>query len=55
MKKIVILITILTLLGCTKQEKPIKENYLSSINKTVEIYDENYNKIKELPRGTKIQ
>ena len=54
MKKIIIFITILSLLGCTKQNK-IKENYLSSKEPKVEIYDQNYNKVTELTRGTKIQ
>ena len=52
----VILLTIL-LTSCKKTqiEKPIKENYLSSNIETVEIYDMEYNEIKKLPRGTKVQ
>ena len=52
----VILLTIL-LSSCKKTqiENSIKENYLSSNVETVEIYDMEYNEIKKLPRGTKVQ
>lgn len=57
MKKILTILLILTFLtACTKkQEKPIKENYLSSNTIQVKLYDMNYTEIKELPRGTKVQ
>ena len=54
-KKIITIIPLaLTLIGCTLNHQITKENYLSSTEPYVEIYDENYNKIKELPRGTKV-
>lgn len=57
MKKILTILLILTFLtACTKkQEKPIKENYLSSNTIQVKLYDMNYTEKKELPRGTKVQ
>ena len=58
MKKIIkILLLTLLLTGCIKKEKQeqVKENYLSSTETQVELYDINYNKIKELPRGTKVR
>ena len=58
MKKriLTILLTMILLTACTKkQEEQIKENYLSSNIPEVKIYDTNYNEIKELPRGTKVQ
>ena len=57
MKKKIITILLLTILitGCKKEKKEqIIENYLSSTQEQVEIYDINFNKIKELPRGTKV-
>lgn len=53
-KKIFIIILLIILTGCTKKQEIIKENYLSSTEQNVELYDENYNKIKELTRGTKV-
>lgn len=53
-KKIFIIILLIILTGCTKKQEIIKENYLSSTEQNVELYDENYNKITELPRGTKV-
>ena len=37
-----------------EKSKPIIENYLASTNSQVELYDEEFNKVKELPRGTKV-
>ena len=58
MKKriLTILLTTILLTACTKnKENQIKENYLSSNTPKVKIYDTNYNEIKELSRGTKVQ
>ena len=53
--KIIIIILTILLTGCKIKEEIIKENYLSSDEQYVELYDINYNKIKELPRGTKVR
>jgi len=52
----VILLTIL-LTGCKNkvEEKPIVYNYLSSNTEQVMLYDMEYNELKKLPRGTKVQ
>lgn len=57
MKKIitVIMITILLTACKTVEEKPIIENYLSSKNEMVRLYDMGFNEVKKLPRGTKVQ
>lgn len=57
MKKIitVIMITILLTACKTVEEKPIIENYLSSKNEMVKLYDLEFNEVKKLPRGTKVQ
>ena len=52
-KKIKLIPLILILAACT-HKKDIIENYLASTNPLVELYDENYNIVKEIPRGTKI-
>ena len=52
-KKIKLIPLILILAACT-HKKDIIENYLASTNSLVELYDENYNIVKEIPRGTKI-
>ena len=53
-KKILLLLIIFIMTSaCSKQQ--IKENYLSSKFQKVELYDQNYNKTIELPRGTKIR
>lgn len=56
MKKKIITILLITILftGCKEKQKQIIENYLSSENQYVELYDTNFNKIKELPRGLKV-
>lgn len=55
MKKMIFIMSLLIMItGCTKKQEIIKENYLSSTEQNVELYDENYNKITELPRGTKV-
>ena len=56
MKKKIITILLITILftGC-KEKQQIIENYLSSENQYVELYDTNFNKIKELPRGIKVR
>lgn len=56
MKKKIITILLITILftGCKEKQKQIIENYLSSENQYVELYDTNFNKIKELPRGIKV-
>jgi len=51
--KIIIIILAIILTGCKVKEEIIKENYLSSAEEQVELYDIEFNKIKELPRGTK--
>ena len=62
MKKIITIIPLAALLIITiffikkpEIKKEIKENYLSSTLPQVELYDETFNKVLELPRGTKIQ
>ena len=55
---LIIIITTITIFQNSKTEKkeePLKENYLSSNTNKVELYDENFEKVKELPRGTKVQ
>lgn len=42
------------LLKNKKQEEKIVENYLASNLPQVELYDEEFNKVLELPRGTKV-
>ncbi len=62
MKKYLIIIPILLaitigiifIIKYPKKEKPIIENYLASTLPQVELYDEEFNKVKELPRGTKV-
>ena len=56
MKKRIITILLITILftGCKKKEEQIIENYLSSGQQYVELYDTNFNKVKELPRGIKV-
>ena len=57
-KKIITLLLLTILLSsCKKQtiEKPIKENYLSSDIQEVTLYDLEFNELKKLPRGTKVQ
>ena len=53
--KIIIIILAIILTGCKVKEEIIKENYLSSAEEQVELYDIDFNKIKELPRGTKVR
>ena len=54
---LLIILTILLILLKPKKEMEIKlkETYLSSINNNIDLYNLNYEKEKELPRGTKIQ
>ena len=55
---IIILLLILVIIlsnGKKPEKKQIIENFLSSTCETVKMYDENYNEVMELPRGTKIQ
>ena len=57
-KKIITVILLTTLLtGCKEkiEEKPIIYNYLSSNTEKVMLYDMEYNEVKKLPRGTKVQ
>ncbi len=57
-KKIITLLLLTTLLASCKkkvEEKPIKENYLSSNIQQVALYDLEYNEVKKLPRGTLVQ
>ena len=51
----IILIIFIALIKKTEKKEEIKENYLSSTIPQVELYDENLNKVLELPRGIKIQ
>lgn len=61
-RRIIILLVIITLLilsiiciiKISKKEKQIIENYLAGTTSKVELYDENFNKTTELPRGTKV-
>ena len=52
-----ILLSLILLTACTKkqEEKPMKENYLSSNTIEVKLYDMNYAETRKLPRGTKVQ
>ena len=62
-KTLPLIITCLIVLGLilgiiflnkNEQEKPIIENYLANNKPQVELYDEEFNKVLELPRGTKV-
>ena len=62
-KTLPLIITCLIVLGLilgiiflnkNKQSKPIIENYLANNKPQVELYDEEFNKVLELPRGTKV-
>ena len=52
---ILLIIGIIFLIKQTKKEKKeIVENYLASTFSMVDLYDETFNKVYELPRGTKV-
>ena len=62
-KTLPLIITCLIVLGLilgiiflnkNKQSKPIIENYLANNKPQVELYNEEFNKVLELPRGTKV-
>lgn len=54
--KIILLALLLIVVFLTfKVPKEETESYLASILSKVELYDQNYNKVLELPRGTKIK
>ena len=60
-KPLPVILALLMILGITliiklpkQKEKQIKENYLAGTTPQIELYDEEFNKIAELPRGTKV-